>query len=137
MLITRHRTVNWLAAIVLFFFFGMTAFWSLIVGAIAESLVVGVVAFAILGVPQLVFLILHLAVKVEVVTVFGQRMRVRMRFWLRKRRANEVFDEVCRIARQTQESQRRSAMAAAPVGGEPLLPSEPARSLEPGPAPAP
>jgi hypothetical protein len=90
---------------------------------------VGVIAFSVTGVPLLVVLVLMVAVKVEVITVFGRRMRIRMRFWLGKARASQVFDVVCRAARQRQEADRRQATARAPspdpFGDLPMEPSGP------------
>jgi hypothetical protein len=126
LLVTRHRTTNWIAAIAAFFFFGLCSFWSLLAGLLAQSVPVGVGAFAVTGVPLLVVLILLLSVKVEVVTVFGRRMRIRMRFWLRKSQASQVHDEVCRRVRQRQERDRPVVPPAPRAGDElPLEPTAP------------
>jgi hypothetical protein len=120
MLVTQHRTTNWMGAIGSFIFFGIVAFWCLMAGLISESLAVGAIAFAVCALPLLVLLLLYVLVKVEVVTVFGRRMRIQMRFWLRKARGRQVFEEVCRAARQTQERSSRARPTATP-----LLPLEP------------
>jgi hypothetical protein len=129
LLVTRHTTTNWIGAIVTFFFLGLCFFWSLLAGLISQKVMVGVIAFSVTGIPLLVVLVLMMAVKVEVITVFGRRMRIRMRFWLGKARASQVFDTVCRAARQRQEADRRQATARTPspdpFGDLPMEPSGP------------
>lgn len=127
LLVTRHQTVNWVAAIAAFFGMGMFGMWSFLAGVIAEKWAVGLLVAAFTAGPLLLLLILLLAVKVEVITVFGQRMRIRMRFWLRKESASRVHDEVCRLAREHQARSGRAVtktpLAANPPGPLPLEPT--------------
>jgi hypothetical protein len=101
LLVTYHRTTDWPAVIVslvLAVFFGFIA-W--LIGLSERT--TGLVFFACTGLPFILFSVARAALKIDFVTVFGKRTQARMQFFLRKGRAREVFELVCRKAREHQE----------------------------------
>jgi hypothetical protein len=100
LVVTYHRTLG----------------WRLLAGSAVAVTVVGVVSalvaiqspaaaavtFALFGLPFLVAAALRLALRKDVVTVYGVRGKTKMAFWFRKQRAREVFALVCRLARERQ-----------------------------------
>ena len=128
LLVTRHKATNLVAAFAVLLCLGFALLVSLAAGLASDKVAVGLVTFAAVGGPLLVLLILLLSVKVDIITVFGRRMRIRMRFWLRKERAVRAFDEICRAARQRQQRDRQAVAtppAPDPLGALPLEPSAP------------
>lgn len=57
--------------------------------------------------PFVVWFLLHLLRGVDYVTVFGKRTKAQMEFFLRKRRAQAVFAQICERVGQAQEAGRR------------------------------
>jgi hypothetical protein len=70
--------------------------------------------FAALAAPFFVALALRVALKVDVVTVYGRRTKARIYFWARKGRARKVFNQVCRAVKETQARVARELAAAPP-----------------------
>jgi uncharacterized integral membrane protein len=61
--------------------------------------------FFLLGVPPLIFFLLRLAVGRETVTVHGRRSKAILRFGgFRKRRAREVYGQICALVRRAQSA---------------------------------
>lgn len=108
LLVTYHRCVGagWVAAVSLLL--GFAALLSAAVLAANRS--AGLVLLVCLPLPLLALLVLRLTLRVEAVTVYGRRSRAQLHFWFRKRRAREVFQLVCRLARERQAG-------AAPAAG--------------------
>jgi hypothetical protein len=52
--------------------------------------------------PFLIALLLRLMFQVDVVTVFGRRSKARLRFSFRKKRAREIYGQICARVRQLQ-----------------------------------
>jgi hypothetical protein len=103
LLVTHHRELGWPFLLVS----GAVAAWLVLVdvGIGAEAgLRAGLVAFAVSGLPVLAAFGLRLALGVDVVTLFGKRTRCELHYWLRKRRAREVFQQLCAEARRHQET---------------------------------
>jgi hypothetical protein len=68
----------------------------------------------VLGVPFTIGFVLHLALGVDYVTVFGKRSLAQMAFSLRKARAREVFLLLCERVQEAQARERRRAAGSAP-----------------------
>ena len=64
------------------------------------------------GIPFLILFLLRLFLPCREVNVFGRRSRARLRFWLRRRRAQEIFDDLSRKIRARQEAVATNAWAA-------------------------
>ena len=79
----------------------------------------GAVTFFVLGTPSLILLVLRLIFRVDVITIYGRRSKAAMRFSLRKQRAREVFQHVCRRVAEAQHVE--------PAVTEPAV-TEPAQS---------
>ncbi len=60
------------------------------------------VIFGMFGLPALVVFVVHLAVGVQHVSVYGRRSRARVSFLLRHGRARELRDLICRAVRDRQ-----------------------------------
>jgi len=83
-----------------------------------------VVALAF-AVPFTIGFVLHLALGLDYVTVFGKRSLAQMAFSLRKARAREVFVLLRERVQEAQERERRrAAESAPPVPGGSTLPCE-------------
>jgi len=74
----------------------------------------GLVTALVLGVPFTIGFVLHLALGVDYVTVFGKRSLAQMAFSLRKARAREVFLLLCERVQEAQARERRRAAGSAP-----------------------
>ena len=94
-----------------------------------RALITGVVPSPSCGLPFVIAAALRLALRLDVVTVYGIRSKASMSFWFRKRRAREVFALVCRLARERQPPRPAAArrVPAAPLAAPPPLgaPEEP------------
>jgi hypothetical protein len=121
LLVTYHQRVGTLYLITLLMLGAFAALAAMGVGAAADW-VAGAVIFALLSLPCIVLSILHLVLKVDVVTVYGRRTLARMEFAFRKQQARDVYQLICRQAREQQDrlsreiaaEQRRSAPAPPP-----------------------
>lgn len=83
-------------------------------GLIAQQdIFVGLITFAILGIPFLVAIVIRLIAGVDEINVYGRRTRATMRFHFRKERARTMFHEIANAVRR----QQRVAPAAAPAPG--------------------
>jgi hypothetical protein len=101
LLVTHHRRTDWPGIVVSLVLAGL---FGLLAAAVARNeTTAALVLFAITGVPFILWGASRIAFKIDFVTVFGKRTQARMRFFMRKRRAREVFDRVCRKAREQQE----------------------------------
>jgi hypothetical protein len=108
--------------------------WPLFVGSALAVPVLGLISaviaideprvaagfFAVCGLPLVVVAALRLALRLDVVTVYGVRSKVSLSFWFRKRRARDVFSLVCRLARERQR--QRPAPRRAPASVPPAPP---------------
>jgi len=97
--------------------------------AIEDPRAAGVV-FAIFGLPFVIAALLRLALRLDVVTVYGIRGKCTLPFWFAKRRAREVYTLVCRLAREHQPS-RQSARNVRPAMPTPRRPCRCRRTRSP------
>jgi hypothetical protein len=84
----------------------------------------GLVVFGFGGLPALVALASRLALRLDVVTVYGPRTRASLRFSLRKARGREVYLLVCRLARERQERMARERAPWRPPAARPPAPGQ-------------
>jgi hypothetical protein len=70
------------------------------------------VNFALLTLVPSTLLVMRLLIKVEAITVQGQRSRARVCFWLRKARGREAFQRLCARVRHAQERAAREGTTA-------------------------
>ncbi len=132
LLVTYHRAYG--LAFVLTLTVLLTAF-SVLSGIVAiTDRAIGLLVFALTGLPTLVLLGLRLALGIDVLTIHGLRTRAEIHFWLRKGRGRETFRLVCRLAREQQDQRKRQVARAAQAGAS-SLPRPPA-ATDPAPEPA-
>jgi hypothetical protein len=96
LLVTRHDRIGIFGVI---FSLGFAAFL-LLSGAIAS----GVTAWAC-GSTAVLFLaygFIRIRLQESIITVFGRRSKARIRFKLRRRRAQQLYEEICSLARGAQ-----------------------------------
>jgi len=127
-LVTYHREMGWPFVLAhafiafVFFFIGGTIF-----AANASSTAAAI--FAALGMPSLALILFRVALKVDVVTVFGRRSKATIRFPWRKRRAREAYGRICARVRQVQQQvgveNREPDVAPQPAPPEEMPPLPP------------
>jgi len=114
LMVTQHRergVAFVISMTALAFLFSVLA---LIVRTNSPDAALGV--FAVLALPFLIALIWRLAFGVDVVTVFGRRSRVALRYSPVRGRGPDIYRRLCRLALQAQRSPpRRTAAATPPV----------------------
>lgn len=79
------------------------------------------IAFACAAAPFAIALVLRLAMKVDVITVYGKRTKARMMFSFRKGRARQIYEDLARRIRSRQDSIANSVLPPPP----PPAPAEP------------
>lgn len=97
LLVTQHDRVGILAVM---FSLGFAAFLMLIGGIASGN------SGLVFGTGAVVFLIYGFArikVKESIITVFGRRSKARIRFTMRRARAQRVYEEICELVRAAQE----------------------------------
>lgn len=102
LLVTRHRFQSWLFVIVAALGFFLFLFLALMVKSLTGS---EVAALVFVGM-SLLFAVpvgLRLVYRIDAVTVYGNRTKAQMHFWLMKGRARRVFDEICAAVREAQD----------------------------------
>jgi hypothetical protein len=100
LLVSYHRELGWPLLLALAVLLTLATLASALV-ALASPLA-GLTTFALTGLPCVALGALRLALRLDVVTVYGVRTKATIPFWFRKRRAREVFTLVCRLARERQ-----------------------------------
>ncbi len=118
--VTQHRQLGWGFLLLTGSLAACFGFFALIAG-FASGIGVGLAAFALTSLPFLVLFGLRLTLGVDVVTIFGQRQMAQIHFWLRKRRAQELFAQICALVRDRQEKRARELAAEAPSQQLPRL----------------
>jgi hypothetical protein len=125
--ITRHRQLG-----LGFLIFNGLLGGGFLIGAVSAWVSTSVPGlFIFLGIDSLPFVlafILRLLLGVDVITVYGRRTMTRMRYFFRKGRAREVFED---LTREIEARQQKAALAAAPP------PAPPPEGPPPPPAAAP
>lgn len=86
--------------------------------------------FGIIAVPSTIAFLVRLIWGLDIVTVFGRRSKLTMRFRLRKEKAREMYAHVCALVaeaqrRKAEEYATEAAVATAPESTEPPLPPGP------------
>lgn len=97
LLVTQHDRVGILAVM---FSLGFAAFLMLIGGIASGN------SGLVFGTAAVVFLIYGFArikVKESIITVFGRRSKARIRFSMRRARAQRLYEEICELVRTAQE----------------------------------
>jgi len=89
-----------------------------------------IIFFGVVALPFVLALAARLVFGVDVITVYGRRTMTRMKYFFRKGRAREVFED---LTREIDARQQKAAPAAAPP---PALPPEPPPSPPPAAGPA-
>ncbi len=122
-LVTLHRSSGGVFLLVAGILFAFAAVVSLVAGLIG-GWPVGLGVFAATALPAVSVFFLRLVQGLDVVTVYGKRSRAEMHFFLKRGRAQEVYHQVCRLARERQEHVSREERAAA-TGLPPPFPGLP------------
>lgn len=91
------------------------------------------IMFGFAGVPALASFLVRAIFGLDIITVFGRRSKLAIRFRIRKKRALEVYEHVCQLVHESQ--QRRAAEYAAEEA--PVTTSEEAPPLPPEDIPTP
>ena len=103
-LVTYHREYGrlylWLTGVFSAGFLALVLYLSTLGQA---ALVVGIV-FGLFGLPFLIAFLLRALFGVDVVSVFGRRSKAAIRFRIRKRRAREVYGQICAAVRAAQRA---------------------------------
>lgn len=120
-LVTYHQFLGWPFLVAMGVLLTFSVFFTVI--ASLGSRGAGIVVFLLSALPCLIGLILRLVLRVDAVTVYGKRTRAQIPFWFRKQQARQVYQQICRLAREHQERVARQVAAAAP---RPLVPPGPA-----------
>ncbi len=97
LLVTQHDRVGILAVM---FSLGFAAFLMLI-GAIAGG--PSGFAFGSFAVLFLIYGLLRIRIKESIITIFGRRSKARIRFTMRRARAQRLYEEICELVRRAQE----------------------------------
>ncbi|HVS29850.1 MAG TPA: hypothetical protein VMS98_00205 [Thermoanaerobaculia bacterium] len=71
----------------------------------------GWIFFAMSGGPIVLLFLLRLVLGVDEINVYSRRSSARMRFWFRKGRGRQLFDEISRTVRRRQNAMLRSVAA--------------------------
>lgn len=74
-----------------------------------EGLRAGLVLFGLTGLPCLLAMLLRLLLGAHTLTVYGRRTKARIRFGVRRARAREAFDRICRLVAEGQQRARTAA----------------------------
>jgi hypothetical protein len=127
LLVTYHREVGWAFVVTMLALSGIFGFPGLLMLIAQRSLGVAIY-FAIAVLPFAIALGLRLALRLDVVTVYGRRTKAQVHFWFGKAQARRVYQEVTRLARERQPRPRVSTGVrpppppSAPPSGPPSLP---------------
>jgi hypothetical protein len=122
LLVTYHREMGWAFVVTMLAFSSIFGFPGLLMLVANRSPAV-LVYFAIAVLPFVLALGLRLALRLDVVTVYGRRTKAQVHFWFGKAQARQVYQQVTRLARERQPRPR------APVSVRP--PPPPPSSVPP------
>ena len=130
LLVTYHRQIGalfiFINAMVVCFFGGMSAIMVAAVGA-KTDVWPAVLVWMAFAVPSFIAIVIRLALRVDVINVYGRRSKATLRFSFRKTRAREVYGRICARARQAQRiTEPEPPPAPAPESPAPPPPPEPA-----------
>lgn len=91
--------------------------------------------FLAFAAPFLILAVLRIALRVDVVTIFGRRTKAVLRYGFRKRFARETFEDLSNRARAAQQRLADEIAAATPAAPEAELPEMPPEIAPPDLAP--
>ncbi|HSB61764.1 MAG TPA: hypothetical protein VLI67_08585 [Vicinamibacteria bacterium] len=117
LLVTSHRGYGpgfLIAMAVLTTMFGLMS-----LGILIADRTAGLVSLLLFVLPFAAAFGLRLALGLDVVTVHGRRTRAEMHFWFRKARGRQVFQDVCRLARERQDALRAAQRPRPPAPSPP------------------
>ena len=124
LLVTYHRESSPLYLVI-------TAVFGLLFLAIAVAIVAAetrlwpmALPFLLIGLPVLVAFVLRLIFGLDIITVFGRRSKAVLRFGMRKRRAREVYGQICAAVRRIQGSVAAPVTPPSPESEAPPLPPD-------------
>jgi uncharacterized integral membrane protein len=116
LMVTIHREIGaaYLAihALISLLFIGI----GILIVSINVDAWVAALVFGAFGLPSIIALVTRLLLGVDVVTVFGRRSKTDIRFALRKKRAREVYGQICAAVRSAQR-QTSDSISAEPTSG--------------------
>ena len=125
--ITYHQTVG----TVLIPLFSILAVMMLLSAVLASSEPIAVGIFVSLALLFLIPVVIRALRKIDIITVFGKRTKITMRFSFRKERARQLYNEITASVRTTQQrlaaeiAAQEPPPAAAPAPDYEMPPSEP------------
>jgi hypothetical protein len=119
--ITYHRAVNLLFLILMGLVGGI--FSSIALYLLTQDQAAGAAGLLAMASPFLLFFVVHLVLRTDVITVFGRRTMARMRFSVRKGRARRVYEEITEKVRVAQDAIR--AAQPPPPAAAPEIPLPP------------
>jgi hypothetical protein len=128
--ITYHRATNLLFLILMGLVGGI--FSSIALYLLTQRQAAGAAGLFAMASPFLLFFLLHLILKTDVITVFGRRTMARLRFQVRKGRARQVYRELADKIRLAQEA-AAAAQPPPPPPPEPDIPMPPLPPATPPP----
>lgn len=106
-LVTYHRELGFwfvlLNVLVSAFFLALAI---TIVAVTRKNMILAVIWLA-MAAPSLIALTIRLLLRVDVVTIFGRRSKATLRFSFRKKRAREIYGQICARVRQVQRGLER------------------------------
>jgi hypothetical protein len=105
LLVTQHDRTGILGIFVSLSFAGFLILIGTIAGGRAGWI------FGSLGIPVAIYGLIRIRVKESIITVFGQRSKARIRFMLRRARAQRLYDEICERVRHAQSQPQEEATA--------------------------
>jgi hypothetical protein len=102
LLVTLHRHIGvaypLVTGVIAAFFIGI----GIVILSVNVDAWAAAAIFGGIGAPFLLALLLRVMFAVDVITVFGRRSKAILRFGLRKKRAREVYGQVCAAVRNAQ-----------------------------------
>lgn len=102
LLVTLHRYIGVAYPLVMGLFTALFLGIGILILSINVDALAAAAVFGAIGAPFLIALLLRVMFGVDVITVFGRRSKAIMRFSLRKKRAREVYGQVCAAVRNAQ-----------------------------------
>jgi hypothetical protein len=102
LLVTLHRYVGIAYPLVTGLFAAFFIGIGILILSINVDSWIAAAIFGAIGAPFLIALLLRVMFGVDVITVFGRRSKAILRFGLRKKRAREVYGQVCAAVRNAQ-----------------------------------
>lgn len=113
--VTRHKQIGVAFVVVFLLLAGFFLTMAIVTREETGVAVFFLILAALFGLPAA----LRLLLKIDVITMHGRRTRAVMHFWMRKRRAQRVYDE---LVRESELAQQRIAAENARAQQRPVAP---------------